>query len=129
MESCLTIVSSTSKFICRKLSKMAISKEGRFMESREIKLDFKGDFGQVRIPKDMLSFLGIKMDTKLKCVVDDDKIILILKKRRFKESPLGHYMKEILAGSRVTVEDARKALSSLKEPLSKEIFREREERI
>ncbi len=98
------------------------------MESREIKLDFKDDFGQVLIPRDMLSFLGIKMDTELKCVVDDDKIILIPKKSRLKESPLGHYMKEILAGSRVTVEDARKALSSLKEPLSKEIFREREER-
>jgi len=53
----------------------------------------------------------------------------ISKDGRFMESPLGHYMKEILEGSRVTVEDARKALSSLKEPLSKEIFREREERI
>ena len=98
------------------------------MESREIKLDFKGDFGHVRIPGDMLSFLGIEMDTQLKCVVDDDKITLIPKKRALKKSPLGHYMKEILAGSRVTVEDARKALSSLKEPLSKEIVREREER-
>jgi len=98
------------------------------VEPREIKLDFKGDFGQVRIPRGMLSFLGIKMDTKLKCVVDEDKIILTSKKTRFKESPLGCYMREILAGSRVGVEDARKALSSLKEPLSKEIFLEREER-
>lgn len=98
------------------------------MESREIKLDFKGDFGHVRIPGDMLSFLGIKMDTELRCVVDDDKIILIPKKRGLKESPLGHYMKEILGESKVSVEDARRALSSLKGPLSKEIVREREER-
>ena len=37
-------------------------------------------------------------------------------------------MAEILGDSKVTVQDARRALSSLKEPLSEEIGREREER-
>ena len=87
-----------------------------------------GSDGELFIDPEYLKILKLKTGGKLVCIFDGEKIILSPKKGNFPRSFLEEYMKSEVGNKSLSFEDARKALSSIKEPLSNLVSEEREER-